>query len=214
MQKEDSSLKETPKPLFNPNYADDYLKSVAWACSKVDQEKIAQIIEVLFRAWQEKKNIYLFGNGGSASIAMHFTTDLGKGTYNEGKDRLRVFCLSENTDLMTALTNDNGWENVYIDQIKGMIGKGDVLIGYSVHGGSGSDKAGAWSQNILKAIDYAKKQGAITVGFSGFEGGVMKTLCDLCLVIPTFVTGQVQDLQFAVMHIICDTLNDRIKHSE
>src|SRR3990167_10609934 len=102
MQKEDSSLKETHKPLFNPNYADDYLKSVAWACSKVDQEKIAQIIEVLFRAWQEKKNIYLFGNGGSASIAMHFTTDLGKGTYNEGKDRLRVFCLSENTDLMTA----------------------------------------------------------------------------------------------------------------
>src|SRR3990167_5182742 len=140
MQKEDSSLKETPKPLFNPNYADDYLKSVALACSKVDQEKIAQIIEVLFRAWQEKKNIYLFGNGGSASIAMHFTTDLGKGTYNEGKDRLRVFCLSENTDLMTALTNDNGWENVYIDQIKGMIGKGDILIGYSVHGGSGSDK--------------------------------------------------------------------------
>lgn len=195
-------------------YADDYLKSFSWAAAKIDQKKIEEIVITLFKAWQKKNNVYLLGNGGSATIAMHFTTDLGKGTYCDGKERLHTFCLSENTDLMTALTNDNGWENVYIDQIKGLIKKGDILISFSVHGGKGQDKAGVWSQNILKAIDYAKSQKAITIGFSGFDGGAMKDLCDISLVVPAYVTGQVQDLQFAVMHIICDILASKIKNHQ
>lgn len=208
------ATKQTEPTQFDPQrYAEDYLRNVAWTAAKIDQNKIHKIIDAIFSAWEKQKNLYLFGNGGSATIAMHFATDLGKGTYCEGKERLHTFCLSENTDLMTALTNDNGWENVYLDQIKGLIKEGDILIAYSVHGGKGGDKAGVWSQNILKAIDYAKSSGATTIGFSGFDGGAMKDLCDLCLVVPTFVTGQVQDLQFATMHIICDILTQRIKNA-
>src|SRR3990167_4544528 len=129
---------EQKNQAVNPNtYAGEYLKGVSSVALKIDVEKINRIIDELYRAWQEKSNIFLFGNGGSATIAMHFTTDLGKGSYCEGKERLHTFCLSENMDLVTALTNDNGWENVYIDQIKGLVKRGDILMAFSVHGGSG-----------------------------------------------------------------------------
>lgn len=194
-------------------YISKYLQEISSAASKIDQEKIQKIIEIIFEAWKEGKTVYMFGNGGSATLALHFETDLGKGTFVEGKRRISVECLSANPDLITALTNDNGWENLYLDQIKGRLNQGDVLAAFSVHGGKGADKAGVWSQNILKAIDYAKREGVKTVGFSGFDGGAMKDVCDTCLVIPASVTGQVQDLQLSAIHIICDILRMRIEKS-
>lgn len=193
------------------SYINKYLQEVSQAALKIDQEKIQKIIDVVFEAWKQEKTVFMFGNGGAATLALHFETDLGKGTYAEGKRRVNVECLTANPDLITALTNDNGWENLYLDQIKGRVKKGDLLLAFSVHGGKGGDKAGVWSQNVLKAIDYAKSEGAVTVGFSGFDGGAMKDLCDECLVIPAHVTGEVQDLQLAAIHIICDVLKTRIE---
>lgn len=193
------------------DYVDDYLKESSKIALKIDQKMVQKIIDELFRAWKENRNVFMMGNGGSATIAMHFMNDWGKGTFVDGKERLKTICLVENTDLVTALVNDNGWENLYIDQIKGWIKKGDVLVGFSVHGGSGSDKAGAWSQNMLKAYQYAKDQGATTIGFSGYDGGAMRTLCDLCLVVPGYSTGHVQDAHVAVSHIIGNVLFQKIK---
>lgn len=198
-------------PKDSPEYIAAYLKESSKVALKIDQEVISRIVGALFTAWKENKNVFMMGNGGSATIAMHFMNDWGKGTFYEGKDRLQTICLVENTDLVTALVNDNGWENLYVDQIKGWLKKGDILIGFSVHGGSGSAKAGAWSQNMLKAYQYAKDQGAVTIGFSGYDGGAMRTLCDLCLVIPGYTTGHVQDAHVAVSHIIGNVLSQRIK---
>lgn len=191
----------------------DYLKESSSIALKIDQKMIIQITDALFKAWRDDKNVFMMGNGGSATIAMHFMNDWGKGTFYEGKERLKTICLVENTDLVTALVNDNGWENLYIDQIKGWVKKGDILVGFSVHGGSGSDKAGVWSQNMLKAYQYAKDLGAVTIGFSGYDGGMMRTLCDLCLVIPGYTTGHVQDAHVAVSHIIGNVLAKKIKSS-
>src|SRR3989344_4209735 len=105
------------------DYVSDYLKESSKIALKIDQKVIKKIIDELYRAWKENKNVFLMGNGGSATIAMHFMNDWGKGTFTEGKDRLKTICLVENTDLVTALVNDNGWENLYIDQIKGWIKK-------------------------------------------------------------------------------------------
>jgi len=192
------------------SYLANYLLETIRISKHVDKKAVGKILDALFKAWREEKNVFLAGNGGSATIAMHFTTDLGKGTYSDGKPRLHTFCLSENPDLISALVNDNGWDNLYIDQLRGLIKRGDVFIAFSVHGGSGEDKAGSWSQNLLKAMDYAKKIGAATVGFSGFDGGPMKDLADISLVIPAYKTGHVQDFHFAIMHVVSDLLGKKI----
>ncbi len=208
-------VKEEPKEDFFRvsigDYINDYLKEASKIALKLDQEMIEKIINEFYRAWRENKNVFIMGNGGSASHSLHFANDWGKGTYSEGKERLKTIPLVDNIDLMTALVNDNGWENVYSDQLKGWIKRGDLLVGYSVHGGSGGDKGGVWSQNMMKAYHYAKEMGATTIGFSGYDGGAMRTFCDLCLVVPGYTTGHVQDAQMAVSHIIGNVLAQKIK---
>ena len=115
--------------------------------------------------------------------------------------------------LSPRLTNDNGFENVYTEQLKTWIDRDDVLVAISVHGGSGKDKAGAWSQNLIRAITFAKSRGAKTIGLTGFDGGVMKDLVDVCINTPSDVTFEVEPLHGIVHHLICECLRQRINAS-
>ena len=118
--------------------------------------------------------------------------------------------LGDNIPLVSALTNDNGFENIYTEQLKTWLEKDDVLIALSVHGGSGRDKAGAWSQNLVKAITFAKSRGARTIGITGFDGGIMKDLVDVWINTPSKETFQVEPLHVIVHHVVCETLKRRI----
>ena len=100
----------------------------------------------------------------------------------------------DNIPLVSALTNDNGWNEVYSDQLRNFFRKGDVLVAISVHGGSGSDKAGLWSQNLLKAVKYAKDNGGKVVGLAGFDGGELCKAADACIVVPANSTPQVEGM--------------------
>jgi len=175
-----------------------------------DVDNINQIIDILFEAWKKNKQVFIFGNGGSASTASHFLCDLVKGTVVEGKPRFKGYCLNDNIPLVSALTNDNGWDSIYIEQLKQALNPGDVVIAISVHGGSGADKAGVWSQNILKAVDFAKKRGAKTIGFVGFDGGALAKLADVSVVVPANSTPHTESFHVALEHMICDILKNRI----
>ena len=139
--------------------------------------------------------------------------DIGSGvvTIVKGKKRFKAFCLNDNIPLMTALINDDGWDNLFIEQLKNLYRKGDVLLCLSVHGGSGKDRAGAWSQNLLKAMDYVNKNGGKTIGFSGFDGGAMNDIATVCVVVPFDATPHVEAFHVVLQHLIAFRLKEKIK---
>ena len=121
--------------------------------------------------------------------------------------------LVENPPLVSAIINDWGWENLYVGQLTTYHAgdlKNAVGIGISVHGGSGKDKSGAWSQNLLRGLAYIKDQGGKTIGFSGFDGGPMKDLVDASVVVPVNSTPLVESFHVLLHHLITFRLREKI----
>lgn len=198
----------------NREYIDQFLSEMHSIIDQLDRNKVDQIIDAFYDTWQRGARLYLMGNGGSASTASHLVNDLGKCTALPGRKRFKVVGLTDNTALITALVNDNGFDNLYSEQLLNFIEPGDTLVGFSAHGGSGRDKAGLWSQNLLKAFMIAKEHGVKTIGFSGYDGGAMKELCDLCIVVPFRNTQHVENFHLALGHLIGNRLIEKISASE
>lgn len=196
--------------MENEKQIKQYLDEIKDICDNISEDDIDKAIELLFDAWKNGNQVFFCGNGGSAGTATHFMCDLFKVTIVEGKKRFKAFCLNDNIPLMTALINDDGWDNLYIEQLKNLYRKGDVLICLSVHGGSGKDKAGAWSQNLLKAMDYVNKNGGKTIGFAGFDGGAMKDVATVCVVVPFDATPHVEAFHVVLQHLIAFRLKEKI----
>ncbi|MDA4135987.1 MAG: SIS domain-containing protein [Thaumarchaeota archaeon] len=190
--------------------SDGYLKEVSEIAKNIDRESVDAAIGILYDAWKNDQQIFMVGNGGSASTATHFACDLNKWVSDEAERKFRAFSLVDNIPLVSALTNDNGWGDVYYEQLRNFLRKGDVVVAISVHGGSGSDKAGPWSQNLLKAVKYAKDNGAKVVGLAGFDGGVLKTAADACIVVPADSTPHVEGMHLVVTHLMCEQLRAMI----
>ena len=198
----------------NRQFIDQFLAEMKTIVDTIDRDKIDQIIEAMFETWENGKRMYLMGNGGSASTASHLVNDFGKCTALPGKKRFKVMGLTDNPALITALVNDNGFDNLYSEQLLNFVEPGDTLVGFSAHGGSGKDKAGLWSQNLLKAYMIAKEYGVKTIGFSGYDGGVMKDLCDICVVVPFHNTQHVENFHLSIGHLVCNRLIEKIAASE
>jgi D-sedoheptulose 7-phosphate isomerase len=155
---------------------------------------IDHVAEVLLKACDMGRHIYLFGNGGSASLASHFACDLGKGTaYLNGSKRFRVIALTDNIPAMTAWANDASYEHIFSEQLKNFVQPEDIAFAIS---GSGNSK------NVLNGLTVAREAGALTIGVSGFEGGKMKALCDICVVVPSNNMQLIEDLHLAMAHSI------------
>ncbi len=183
-----------------------YLSEVADIAGRLDRASIDRAISILFEAWRKDSQVFAIGNGGSASTATHFACDLNKWVSDGATRKFRAFSLVDNIPLVSALTNDSGWGDVYLEQMKNFFRPGDVLVAISVHGGSGSDKAGPWSQNLLKAVKYAKDNGGKVIGLSGFDGGVLKTASDACIVVPASSTPQVEGMHLVLTHLMSEQL--------
>jgi D-sedoheptulose 7-phosphate isomerase len=180
-----------------------YLNEMAEPNVKV--EDIEKVAKILLEAWIYNKQVFTCGNGGSASTASHFTSDLLK-------VGVKSYCLNnDNISRLTAITNDSGWEQMYVEQLEGMFNPGDVIVGFSVHGGVGEDKAGEWSQNLLKAIDFAKTHGGKSVGIVGFEGGVMRKICNASVKINVLSTPIVESWHLGIAHLLCELLRTSVK---
>lgn len=198
----------------NREFIDQFLGETKTIVDMLDRDKIDQIIEAMMETWKNGKRMYLMGNGGSASTASHLVNDFGKCTALPGKKRFKVMGLTDNPALITALVNDNGFDNLYSEQLLNFMEPGDALVGFSAHGGSGKDKAGLWSQNLLKAYRIAKEYGVKTIGFSGYDGGAMKEICDLCIVVPFHNTQHVENFHLTLGHLMCNRLIEKIAAAE
>jgi len=199
--------------MKNREFIEDYLSQLSEVVKKISVEDTDKAIEILFQAWKEENHVFTCGNGGSASTATHFACDLVKTVAPERKRGFKAECLNDNIPLMLALINDEGFDNLFIEQLKTKFQKGDVLICISVHGGTGKDKAELWSENLLKAMRYVKENGGKTIGLSGFDGGPMKEIADACIVVPADSTFYVESLHLALEHLICSCLEQKIAES-
>lgn len=174
-----------------------YFSTVQELLNKVPFTAVEDVIETLIAANQAEQTIFICGNGGSASTATHFGCDLAKRPIVAGQPRYRVIPLTDNNALMTALSNDIGYEVVFSEQLIPLVRKGDVLIGIS---GSGNSK------NVLKAVEVAKAAGATTIGFSGYDGGKLAPAVDISVHIPSFNMAMVEDVHLMLEHAICERL--------
>jgi D-sedoheptulose 7-phosphate isomerase len=193
-------------------YIDDYFTEVVDITKKINREEIAKAIDLLFEAWKDGKRIYLMGCGGSASTASHFAADLSKTANVPGKKRFKAISLVDNTPVVSAWTNDEGWASVFQGQIENHMEPGDIVIGFSVHGGKGKGNAGDWSQNLTKAMNYVKSNGGKCIGFAGFDGGAFRELCDACIIVPKDSTPLVEGFHGDLQHLIIFRLKELIEN--
>lgn len=203
-------------------YADRYLgyvEDIARRFRRAESEKIELVIRELFNAWLSRLPVFIMGNGGSASTAAHFAADLAK-TINDkpGRRGLRALTPWDNVPLISAVVNDRPKEDLFTSWLDTYYERGGMGIGISVHGGSGSDLGGKWSQNLLRGLQYIKDRGGKTIGFSGFDGGPMKDLVDVCLVVPvedpSLGTPLVESFHVVVHHLVVFALKGLIAEAE
>jgi D-sedoheptulose 7-phosphate isomerase len=182
---------------------------------RLDQRVLVGMIDCLMDAWRRGRTVYVMGNGGSASTASHFAADLAKYTIVEGKPRFKVLGLTDNAALVSAWTNDGGFSSIFAEQMAAWLETGDVLVGFSVHGGSGSGDAGPWSQNLVRAMQAAKRAGASIIAFSGFEGGAMAQMADYCVTVPVLVndlgTPIVESVHVLLHHLLVHSVRTEIE---
>ena len=178
-----------------------YISEVGATLEKLPVEKIAQVVELLEEARLKAKKVFIFGNGGSAATASHFALDLAKGAICPGKPRLKAFALTDNMALFSAWANNTTYENVFAEQLENFIEPGDIAIGIS---GSGN------SPNTLNGIRVAKAKGATTIGFIGFDGGKLKELVDIAVIVPSHNMEQVEDIHLLIEHVITTCLREGV----
>ena len=173
-------------------------------------------VDELFKCMKRGGTVYTMGCGGSASTATHFAADLAKTTIVKRKPRFKAMAIVDNVPLVSAWINDSGWGSIFAEQLKPWLTKKDVLVGFSVHGGSGEGDAGLWSQNLVAAMKLAKERGAKIIGFSGFDGGAMKKMADVSLVVPIdtepYGTPVVEAMHVVLHHAIIFDLKKRIRN--
>jgi D-sedoheptulose 7-phosphate isomerase len=182
-------------------FKDDYYKSLKNGFDSIKNKDLIKVIRVLEKAYKNKKRkIMVCGNGGSAALANHFVCDHQKILYETKKIRPNMISLSANSALITAISNDNAYENVYSDQILQIGKKDDILITIS---SSGSSK------NIVKAIQTAKKLKIYCISLTGFQGGLSKKIANMNLHIASQNYGIIESLHHTLMNIISQFIKNK-----
>ena len=176
---------------------DDYIQDIRKTLELIPTEKVEEVIDLLRNARMNRKQIFIMGNGGSAATASHFVCDLAKNTRQPGWPGFRVIGLTDNMSIFSAYANDEGYENVFKQQLNNLLQPGDIVVAIS---GSGN------SQNVVEAVEFANKHGAVTVGLTGMTGGMLKNIAQLSVHIPNERIEQVEDAHLIIEHMICSAL--------
>jgi D-sedoheptulose 7-phosphate isomerase len=173
----------------------DYFQKVKGLLDAVDPSAVDAAIAMLEEAWRGSRQVFVIGNGGSASTASHYACDLNKNTAHPDFPRLKVMSLCDNMALFSAIANDCGYEHVFTEQLKHFFQPGDVLMGISASGNS---------PNVVEAFEYAKSVGGQTIGVTGFTGGKLREMADCAIYIPSHEYGPVEDVQLMINHLITE----------
>ena len=172
----------------------DYVRAQKAAHDSIPVEVVAKLIGVLRTVLGEGRQVFVFGNGGSAANASQFATDLGKGASDKLGKRFRVLCLNDNVSWMTALANDYAYEDVFVGQLQNYGRAGDLALSMSVSGNS---------PNCVKALEWAKKNGLRTVALVGGKRGRMAEIAEDVIVINDTHYGRVEDAHMGICHMLC-----------
>jgi len=171
-----------------------YIKAQKAAHDSIPVDAVAELIGKLRAALKEDRQVFVFGNGGSAANSSHFATDLGKGASDKVGKRFRVLSLTDNVSWMTALGNDYSYEDIFVGQLQNYGRPGDIALGISVSGNS---------PNCVKALEWAKKSGLRTVALVGVKRGRMAEVAEQVIVINDAHYGRVEDAQMGICHMLC-----------
>ena len=183
-----------------------FMKRIGEELMRVNPAEIQNLADLIYKRYEAGKFVFVIGNGGSGSNASHLCEDLGKGSlrredFDSGKKRLKVMSLTDNTPYILAWGNDEGFDRVFLEQLKNFASQGDLLIAIS---GSGN------SPNILRAVEWCNAHGVETLGCTGFTGGKLKTLAHHNLHSPLDDMGIVESVHLAAFHWVVDDMHRRI----
>src|SRR5579883_1441324 len=184
-----------------------FLERVGQELLRIDPAEVRALADAMWECHQAGRLIFVIGNGGSGSNASHFCEDIGKGTLrkqdfdDDRKKRFRILSLTDNTPYILAWGNDEGFDRVFVEQLKNLASPGDLLVAIS---GSGN------SPNILRAVEWANTHGLTTFGCTGFNGGKLRGLAQHCLHVPLDDMGIVESIHLTAFHWVVDDTYRRI----
>lgn len=176
--------------------ARDYFDYLSHLLKQLDTQAIEAFLQELKLAQKCQNTVFFIGNGGSASTASHMANDLGIGVgINDGKQPIRALALTDNVAVMTAVANDHGYPNVFVNQLKIHYRPGDKLVAISASGNS---------PNVIAAAEWVKVQQGKVIGMIGFDGGRLKEICDIVIHVrtPTGEYGPVEDAHLIINHFL------------
>ena len=179
----------------------NYVSQLQQTLNQLPNDRIVQVIDLLHSARLAGRKIFIMGNGGSASTATHFVCDLAKNTRKEGWPHFKVIGLADNMAIFSAYANDDGYENVFAQQLANLVIPEDVVIGISASGNS---------KNVLNAMLLAKSQDATTIGFTGFDGGRLSSMVDINIHVNSNIIEHVEDIHLVLEHMIVKALREQV----
>jgi D-sedoheptulose 7-phosphate isomerase len=175
------------------NLIQDYFSKLHTTLDMLPEEQIVQVVDLLHEARLNQRQVFVMGNGGSASTASHMVCDLMKNTRSQDLPNFRIIGLADNMPVFSALANDEGYENVFAAQLESFVRPDDVVVAISASGNS---------PNVLKAVELANRAGARTVGMTGFDGGKLGKMVDIHLHVPSHIIEHVEDIHLVLEHLI------------
>ena len=181
-----------------------FLEETAFLLKQLDQQAILRAEQILVECYHRRGRVYTLGNGGSAATAQHFACDLAKYVVPPGAPPFDVRCLTDNVALYTAWANDAAREDVFVNQLRGLLQPEDVLLAISVHGGTG------FSTDLVRAVRFAKQLGASTVSLVGFSGGLLHRESTCSIRVPSESTPQIEAVHGVIQHLLVTMIRDSL----
>ena len=180
----------------------NYISTLQLTMDQLPQQLIAEVIDVLQQARRQGNQVFILGNGGSASTASHFACDLAKNTRQEGLPHFRVIGLTDNMAMFSALANDGGYENVFSEQLASLVRPGDIVIAISASGNS---------KNVINAAETAHRFEATVIGLTGFDGGRLAQLASINIQVNSNIIEHVEDIHLMLEHLIVSSIKGQVR---
>lgn len=182
----------------------EFLQGTARLIGELDHDAIDAARQILLDCYQSKGRVFTAGNGGSASTAQHFACDLAKYIIPDGARPVDVRCLTDNMSLYTAWANDAARDDVFVNQVRGLLAPADVVIAVSVHGGSG------FSADLVRVVRFANQLGAKTISLVGFDGGFLHHESTCSILVPSQSTPQTEAIHLVIEHLLMSLLKENL----
>jgi D-sedoheptulose 7-phosphate isomerase len=190
------------RPQTTIDSIDEYVFEMQTALADMPRPAVMMTISRLYDAWEQRKQVFVIGNGGSASTASHIANDLSKATIVPGAHRMKVMSLTDNVALMSAWANDTSYDAIFKEQLENLLEPGDTVLAISASGNS---------PNILRAIEFARHRGAFTIAWTGLSGGQLRNTADLCVHAPTEDIGMIESVHVVIDHLVTRQLFQSIQ---